>query len=162
MEKKKQDDFVLNKELSTAEEQPKGKDADHYTRILVAFTFAACALLILFNVVSGFFPVKSTIEFQSTPSFSQSTVSFSQITSTSQSETLISSYSQSQQTKSSPSYSSTEQPIVSMVYWTPKGSVYHLRRDCSALSRSTNVLSGTVENAHKAGKANVCKICGGS
>ena len=139
MKKEQQEDFVLNENLSTTkEEKPKGKDADYYTRILVAFTFAASALLILFNVVTGFFPVKSVIQIQSTASLSSSTTS----------PLVTSSASQEQQ--------------AGVVYWTAGGSVYHLRRDCSTLARSTDILSGSVDSAHKAGKANACKKCGGS
>ena len=65
MKKEQQEDFVLNENLSTAqEEKPKEKDADYYTRILVAFTFAASALLILFNVVTDFFRLSQSFKFR--------------------------------------------------------------------------------------------------
>jgi len=54
-----------------------------------------------------------------------------------------------------------EAPILRTVYWTPGGRVYHARRDCSTLSRSTTVLSGTVSQAMNAGKPALCKVCGG-
>lgn len=43
------------------------------------------------------------------------------------------------------------------VYWTPNGSVYHIRRGCSTLSRSKIVYSGTIAES---GKSRVCKVCG--
>ncbi len=46
---------------------------------------------------------------------------------------------------------------VKIVYWTPNGTVYHLRRSCSSLSRSRTVLSGTIAASHK---PRACKICG--
>ena len=46
------------------------------------------------------------------------------------------------------------------VYWVKNGGVWHLRRDCSSLSRSKEILSGTVNEAIAAGKERVCKLCG--
>ena len=46
------------------------------------------------------------------------------------------------------------------VYWVKNGGVWHLRRDCSSLSRSKEILSGTVDEAIAAGKERVCKRCG--
>lgn len=46
------------------------------------------------------------------------------------------------------------------VYWVKNGGVWHLRRDCSSLSRSKEILSGTVDEAIAAGKERVCKLCG--
>ena len=46
------------------------------------------------------------------------------------------------------------------VYWVKGGEVWHTRSNCSSLSRSKNILSGTVEDALLAGKARVCKRCG--
>ena len=45
----------------------------------------------------------------------------------------------------------------STVYWTPSGSVYHLSSDCSALSRSKTVYSGSISES---GKSRACKVCG--
>ena len=47
-----------------------------------------------------------------------------------------------------------------MVYFTPNGTVYHLRKDCSSLSRSKEILEGTVEDAYLEGKEKPCKQCG--
>lgn len=47
------------------------------------------------------------------------------------------------------------------VYWTPGGSVWHISRSCSALKNSSEVLSGTQDEALAAGKERVCKKCGG-
>ena len=50
-------------------------------------------------------------------------------------------------------------PIPSVVYWTPGGSVYHTTPDCPSLKRSHTILSGSVEQAMAAGKGRVCKNC---
>ena len=42
------------------------------------------------------------------------------------------------------------------VYWTPSGSVYHYSRNCSTLSRSRTVYSGSVNDS---GKSRACKVC---
>lgn len=47
------------------------------------------------------------------------------------------------------------------VYWTAGGSVWHVTRECSALAKSQAVQSGNVSDAQSAGKARVCKRCGG-
>ncbi len=46
------------------------------------------------------------------------------------------------------------------VYWVPNGEVWHTKINCSTLSRSKNILSGTLEAAMQAGKERVCKRCG--
>lgn len=46
------------------------------------------------------------------------------------------------------------------VYWVKGGEVWHTTSKCSSLSRSKNILSGTVEDALLAGKARACKRCG--
>ena len=43
------------------------------------------------------------------------------------------------------------------VYWTKNGKVYHLDRNCTGLSNSKNVMSGTVSESEK---PRVCKRCG--
>ena len=43
------------------------------------------------------------------------------------------------------------------VYWTPSGSVWHVSRSCSTLSRSKTVYSGTIAQS---GKPRCCKVCG--
>lgn len=42
------------------------------------------------------------------------------------------------------------------VYWTPSGKVYHSSPNCSTLSRSSNVLSGTISQS---GKSRACEVC---
>ena len=49
---------------------------------------------------------------------------------------------------------------VDTVYWVKNGEVWHTKSTCSSLSRSKNILSGTVEEAMLAGKNRVCKRCG--
>jgi len=46
------------------------------------------------------------------------------------------------------------------VYWVPSGKVWHIRINCSSLSRSTTILNGSVADAQAAGKERVCKKCG--
>lgn len=53
--------------------------------------------------------------------------------------------------------SSDEDP--ELVYWTENGSVYHLKKDCSSLRRSTNILQGSIAEALAAKKERVCKTC---
>jgi len=42
------------------------------------------------------------------------------------------------------------------VYWTPSGKSYHTTKDCSALSKSKTILSGTLKES---GKTDPCNIC---
>ena len=43
------------------------------------------------------------------------------------------------------------------VYWVPNGKVWHTTPDCSTLSRSSDIRSGTIEES---GKSRVCEKCG--
>ena len=45
------------------------------------------------------------------------------------------------------------------VYWTPNGKSYHTTSGCSTLSRSKNILSGTLDEAIAAGKTDPCDRC---
>jgi len=47
-----------------------------------------------------------------------------------------------------------------IVYWTSGGTVYHYSKDCSSLSRSKAIESGSIEDAIDAGKSKACSICG--
>ena len=47
-----------------------------------------------------------------------------------------------------------------LVYWTPGGSVWHVTDKCSSLSRSKEIVSGSIASAQAAGKDRVCKRCG--
>jgi len=51
----------------------------------------------------------------------------------------------------------TAVPQTETVYWVPNGKVWHTTPNCSTLSRSNNILSGTIEES---GKARACKKCG--
>lgn len=42
------------------------------------------------------------------------------------------------------------------VYWTANGSVYHLSKTCSSLSKSKNILSGSISDSQK---PRACKLC---
>lgn len=57
------------------------------------------------------------------------------------------------------SYSSavSVKPQFGTVYWVPSGKVFHVNRNCSTLSRSKTIYSGTVS---RSGKSNLCKVCG--
>lgn len=43
------------------------------------------------------------------------------------------------------------------VYWVPNGKVWHTTQNCSTLSRSHDIRSGTIEES---GKSRCCKKCG--
>ena len=51
---------------------------------------------------------------------------------------------------------SSQAPETGTVYWTPGGSVWHSDPNCGALKRSSEVLSGSVDDS---GKSRGCKIC---
>ncbi len=46
-----------------------------------------------------------------------------------------------------------------IVYFTPKGKVYHYKKDCSTLSNSKNILEGSLKDAKNQGKNNPCEKC---
>ena len=46
------------------------------------------------------------------------------------------------------------------VYWVQNGEVWHTTLECPSLSRSKNILSGSIDDAMASGKARVCKRCG--
>ena len=50
-----------------------------------------------------------------------------------------------------------DEPHGDTVYWVPNGKVWHTTMDCSTLSRSSDIRSGTVEES---GKSRACKKCG--
>lgn len=46
-------------------------------------------------------------------------------------------------------------------YWVNGGKSYHFTKDCPSLSRSTNIKSGTLQDALNAGKTDPCNNCAG-
>lgn len=76
--------------------------------------------------------------------------------SSSSSKTLSSVRGISSTSKSSTASKQNVEKAGHKVYWTPGGSVYHYMRNCSTLSNSTTVKSGTVAQS---GKARGCKVC---
>lgn len=62
---------------------------------------------------------------------------------------------------STTSQSSSSDRKTSTVYWVESGKVWHTTDKCSTLSRSKDIMSGTVDAAKAAGKERVCKRCGG-
>ena len=66
------------------------------------------------------------------------------------------------ETTSPPVTASNNSDAADSVYWVAGGEVWHIRSDCSSLSRSKNIKSGSVSDAVAAGKARVCKRCGKS
>ena len=50
-------------------------------------------------------------------------------------------------------------PQPSVVYWTSGGEVRHSTKDCPSLKRSTNIRSGSIEQARAAGKNRACRNC---
>ena len=63
-------------------------------------------------------------------------------------------------TAAAPETTSAAEPQDNVVYWVKNGEVWHISVNCSSLSRSKNILSGTVETAMDAGKERGCKRCG--
>ena len=53
----------------------------------------------------------------------------------------------------------TTKPDSVTVYWTESGTKYHTHRDCGSLKNSTNVISGTLDEALEAEKEGLCKHC---
>lgn len=51
------------------------------------------------------------------------------------------------------------EPQGDTVYWTPNGKSYHNNSECSTLSRSKTILSGTIDEAMAAGKTDPCNVC---
>lgn len=47
------------------------------------------------------------------------------------------------------------------VYWTRWGKSYHLDTECSSLSRSTELISGTIEEAFESKRNDPCDFCAG-
>lgn len=62
---------------------------------------------------------------------------------------------------STTSQSSSSDRKTGTVYWVESGKVWHTTDKCSTLSRSKDIMSGTVDAAKAAGKERVCKRCGG-
>ena len=46
------------------------------------------------------------------------------------------------------------------VYWVNGGEVWHVKKTCSSLSHSKNILTGSVEEAISNGKTRQCSRCG--
>ena len=53
----------------------------------------------------------------------------------------------------------TKEPADGIVHWTAGGSVWHESRACSRLSRSSTVVTGTVDEAIAAKKGKGCSFC---
>lgn len=62
----------------------------------------------------------------------------------------------SSQNSNNSSSSQTQQNVGSTVYWVDSGEVYHSTPNCSTLSRSKNIHSGSVAQS---GKPRRCKVC---
>lgn len=45
------------------------------------------------------------------------------------------------------------------VYWVKSGSTWHTNRNCHSLKKSSEIISGSVEEAKAAGKERKCKVC---
>lgn len=56
--------------------------------------------------------------------------------------------------------SETEEDGDGLVYWTEGGSVWHKDKNCSSISDSKAISSGSVDAATAAGKERACKRCG--
>lgn len=62
-------------------------------------------------------------------------------------------------TDNSVSSNSVEEPQEAIVYWTPNGGSYHSTEYCRTLSRSKNILSGTIDEAIASGHGDPCNVC---
>lgn len=62
-------------------------------------------------------------------------------------------------TDNSVSSNSVEEPQEAIVYWTPNGGSYHSTEYCRTLSRSKNILSGTIDEAVASGHGDPCNVC---
>lgn len=65
-----------------------------------------------------------------------------------------------QSTQAQTDVSISAEEIENIVYWTSGGEVWHTSLDCPSLSRSKQILSGSVDEAVASGKDRVCKRCG--
>ena len=52
-------------------------------------------------------------------------------------------------------------PLDQTAYWVPRGKSYHFSSNCTALKRSKTILSGSLQQALSAGKADPCNLCAG-
>ncbi len=59
--------------------------------------------------------------------------------------------------RGTPSHSNTNSSFI--VYWVPRGEVYHSTSNCPSLSKSTTILSGTIDEAKASGKYRPCERC---
>ncbi len=50
--------------------------------------------------------------------------------------------------------------LTQTVYWAKSGEVWHRSNECGYLKKSSEISSGTVEEAIEAGKERLCLICG--
>lgn len=51
------------------------------------------------------------------------------------------------------------EPFDGTVYWVKGGKVWHTHDDCGSLKDSSDVLSGSIEDALEAGKERICSRC---
>jgi hypothetical protein len=58
-----------------------------------------------------------------------------------------------------PAVNAQETSIGSEVYWTRFGKKYHLYQDCSSLTRSNTLFTGTVNDAYEAKRLELCTFC---
>ncbi|MBE6684891.1 MAG: hypothetical protein E7592_04505 [Ruminococcaceae bacterium] len=76
-------------------------------------------------------------------------------TESSQSDTEIESGNSKEEDSTKQDHTKTD----NTVYWTKGGGVYHLYEDCSYIKSSSEILSGTLEEALETGKSGVCSRC---
>ncbi len=55
--------------------------------------------------------------------------------------------------------SASTEAVEAVFFWVANGEVWHTRDSCASLSRSKNILSGTLDEAKSAGKLRACKRC---
>ena len=63
--------------------------------------------------------------------------------------------------KNAPDTNEITGPLDRTAYWVPKGKSYHFSSNCTTLKRSKTILSGSLQQALSAGKADPCNLCAG-
>lgn len=54
----------------------------------------------------------------------------------------------------------TDENGAEVLFWTGSGKVWHISRECPAIKRSVNILTGNITAATEAGKERACSVCG--
>lgn len=74
-------------------------------------------------------------------------------------QTSVTSEKASAETTAALRFPDTDEDGETIVYFTGSGEVWHYNRDCGSIKNSSNVTSGTIEQAIAAGKSRACGVC---